>query len=82
LKKIIKPKNPIKMNTKFKQMFVDLTEQLNFINLEIEESIAKSEKSVELTLKAIDKLKKEFLKNKAITTDNEIDLFTTMLFSK
>lgn len=46
------------MNTKFKQMLIDLTEQLNFINLEIDESIAKSQKSVELSLIAIDKLKK------------------------
>lgn len=63
------------MNTKFKQMLIDLTEQLNFINLEIDESIAKSQKSVELTLIAIDKLKKQFLKNKTISTDNEIDFF-------
>ncbi len=63
------------MNTKFKQMLIDLTDQLNFINLEIDESIAKSQKSVELTLIAIDKLKKQFLKNKTISTDNEIDFF-------
>lgn len=63
------------MNTKFKQMLIDLTEQLNFINLEIDESIAKSQKSVELTLIAFDKLKKQFLKNKTISTDNEIDFF-------
>lgn len=63
------------MNTKFKQMLIDLTEQLNFINLEIDESIAKSQKSVELTLIAIDKLKKQFLKNKTISTDNEIYFF-------
>lgn len=63
------------MNTKFKQMLIDLTEQLNFINLEIDESIAKSQKSVELTLIAIDKLKKQFFKNKTISTDNEIYFF-------
>ena len=41
------------MSTKFKQMLFELTEQLSFINLEMDDSIAKSEKSVELTLKAI-----------------------------
>ena len=53
-------------------MLIDLTEQLNFINLEIDESIAKSQKSVELTLIAIDKLKKQFLKNK--TEINELSI--------
>lgn len=50
------------MSTKFKQMLFELTEQLSFINLEMDDPIAKSEKSVELTLKAIDNLKKQFLK--------------------
>ncbi|MFN7676644.1 RteC domain-containing protein [Flavobacterium sp.] len=63
------------MSTKFKQMLFELTEQLNFINLEMDDSIAKSEKSLELTLKAIDNLKKQFLKNKTISSDTEIDFF-------
>lgn len=63
------------MRPKFKQMLFELTEQLNFINLEMDDSIAKSEKSLELTLKAIDNLKKQFLKNKTISSDTEIDFF-------
>ena len=63
------------MSTKFKQMLFELTEQLSFINLEMDDSIAKSEKSVELTLKAIDNLKKQFLKNKTISSETEIDFF-------
>ena len=63
------------MSTKFKQMLFELTEQLSFINLEMDDPIAKSEKSVELTLKAIDNLKKQFLKNKSISNENEIDFF-------
>ena len=56
-------------------MLFELTEQLSFINLEMDDSIAKSEKSVELTLKAIDNLKKQFLKNKTISSETEIDFF-------
>ena len=41
----------------------------------MDDSIAKSEKSVELTLKAIDNLKKQFLKNKTISSETEIDFF-------
>ena len=63
------------MSIKFKQMLFELTEQLSFINLEMDDSIAKSEKSVELTLKAIDNLKKQFLKNKTISSETEIDFF-------
>lgn len=63
------------MSTKFKQMLFELTEQLSFINLEMDDPISKSEKSVELTLKAIDNLKKQFLKNKSISNENEIDFF-------
>ena len=63
------------MSTKFKQMLFELTEQLSFINLEMDDSIAKSEKSVELTIKAIDNLKKQFLKNKTISSETEVDFF-------
>jgi hypothetical protein len=63
------------MNTNYKQSLFELTEQLSFINLEMDDSIAKSEKSVELSLKAIDNLKKQFLKNKTISNETEIDFF-------
>ena len=63
------------MSTKYKEMLFELTEQLNFINLEIDDPIAKSEKSIEITIKVISNLKKQFLKNKTISHDVEIDFF-------
>ena len=63
------------MNSKFKQMLFELTEQLSFINLEIDDIISKSEKSVQITLKSIDNLKRQFLKEKNISSEFEIDFF-------
>ena len=63
------------MSAKFKLMLFELTEQLNFINLELDDTIAKSEKSVEITFKAINNLKKQFLKDKILSNDTEIDFF-------
>lgn len=63
------------MSTKFKQMLFELTEQLNFIHLEMDDEIAKSEKAIKITIKVIDNLKKLFLKNKTISADSEIDFF-------
>ena len=40
------------MSIKFKQMLFELTEQLSFINLELDDSIAKSQKSIEISIKA------------------------------
>ena len=63
------------MSAKFKQMLFDLTEQLSFINLELDDSITKSEKSVEIIFKAFNNLKKQFLKEKIISSETEIDFF-------
>ncbi len=63
------------MSTKFKEMLFELTEQLNFINLELDDPIAKSEKSIDITIKVINNVKKQFLKNKSISHDVEIDFF-------
>ena len=63
------------MSMKFKEMLFELTEQLSFINLELDDPIAKSEKSIEITIKVISNLKKQFLKNKTISHDVEIDFF-------
>ena len=63
------------MSPKFKQLLFELTEQLNFISLEIDDPITKSEKSLEITLIAISNLKKQFLKDKLISVDSEIDFF-------
>lgn len=63
------------MSAKFKQMLFELTEQLSFINLELDDSISKSEKSVEISIKACNNLKKQFLKEKTISSEKEIDFF-------
>ena len=63
------------MSPKFKQLLFELTEQLNFISLEIDNPITKSEKSLEITLIVISNLKKQFLKDKIISVDSEIDFF-------
>ena len=63
------------MSPKFKQLLFELTEQLNFISLEIDDPITKSEKSLEITLIVISNLKKQFLKDKKISVDSEIDFF-------
>ena len=63
------------MSIKFKQMLFELTEQLSFINIELDDSIAKSEKSVEISIKAYNNLKKQFLKEKIMSSENEIDFF-------
>jgi hypothetical protein len=63
------------MNNNYKQLLFELTEQLSFINLEIDNPIAKSEKSVEVALLVYDKLKKQFLKEKSITDQYQIDFF-------
>lgn len=63
------------MSPKFKQLLFELTEQLNFISLEIDDPITKSEKSLEITLIVISNLKNQFLKDKIISVDSEIDFF-------
>jgi hypothetical protein len=63
------------MSTKFKQLLFELTEQLSFINQEVDDLIVKSVKSIEITLKIINNLKKQFLKDKTISPDTEINFF-------
>lgn len=63
------------MSIKFKQTLFELTEQLSFINLEMDDLITKSVKSIEITLKVINNLKKQFLKDKTMSSDSEIDFF-------
>jgi hypothetical protein len=63
------------MNTNYKQLLFELTEQLSFINLEIDNPIAKSEKSVQVSLLTCHKLKKQFLKEKSISYESEIEFF-------
>lgn len=63
------------MNQKFKQTLFELNEQLNFINLEMDDLVTKSVKSTEITLKVIYNIKKQFLKDKTMGLDSEIDFF-------
>ncbi len=63
------------MNPKFKQTLFELNEQLNFINLEMDDLVTKSVKSTEITLKVINNIKKQFLKDKTMSLDSEIDFF-------
>ena len=63
------------MSAKFKQTLFELNEQLSFINLEMDDIITKSLKSVDITVKIINVLKKQFLKDKTISLDSEIDFF-------
>ena len=63
------------MNNNYKQLLFELTEQLSFINLEIDNPIAKSEKSVQVSLLTYNKLKKQFLKEKSISDELQIDFF-------
>ena len=63
------------MNQKFKQTLFELNEQLSFINLEMDDLVTKSVKSTEITLKVINNIKKQFLKDKTMSLDSEIDFF-------
>lgn len=63
------------MNLKFKQTLFELNEQLNFINIEMDDLVTKSVKSTEITLKVINNIKKQFLKDKTMSLDSEIDFF-------
>ncbi len=63
------------MITKFKQTLLELQDQLQFINLETDDIIKKSLKSVEMTAAVVRTLKKQFLKNKDYSSEAEIDFF-------
>lgn len=63
------------MNETVSKLLLELDEQLRFINIEIDESIKRSETSIEIILKAIDKLKKFVIKNKFRNQQEEIIFF-------
>ena len=63
------------MNNNYKQLLFELTEQLSFINLEIDNPISKSEKSVQVSLLIYNKLKKQFLKEKSFSDEFQIEFF-------
>ena len=45
------------MNAKYNQLLTELTEQLNFIDLEIDDTLVRCEKAIEITTKSVKKLK-------------------------
>lgn len=63
------------MITQFKQTLAELQDQLQFINLETDDIIEKSLKSVEIAAAVVRTLKKQFLKNKDCSSEAEIDFF-------
>lgn len=63
------------MNTKINQLFSDLQEQLSFIDLEIDDTLIRCEKAIEIILKSIQKLKVLFLKENLNSEEKEIEFF-------
>ncbi|ESU18974.1 hypothetical protein FCR2A7T_23810 [Flavobacterium cauense R2A-7] len=63
------------MNSKASNLIINLNEQLNFIDLEIDNIITKSEKAVDIILKSMTNLKKIVQKNKFKSDSEEILFF-------
>ncbi|KNB62682.1 tetracycline regulation of excision, RteC [Chryseobacterium sp. Hurlbut01] len=60
---------------KIQMLLNNLTEQLNFIDLEIDDTVLKCEKSVEVTITTIQKVKKEILRVGFKSVSEEIHFF-------
>ncbi|WP_336733486.1 RteC domain-containing protein [Chryseobacterium sp. VD8] len=60
---------------KIQMLLNNLTEQLNFIDLEIDDAVLKCEKSVEVTITTIQKVKKEILRVGFKSVSEEIHFF-------
>ena len=63
------------MMNKIGQVLQNLTEQLNFIDLEIDDVLLKCEKSIEIIIQALQKLKTLVLKTGFKSVDEEIHFF-------
>ena len=63
------------MNSKINQLLSDLNEQLNFIDLEIDDTIKRCEKAIEITIKSVQKLKLLFTKENFKNQEQEIEFF-------
>lgn len=63
------------MNSETNQLLTDLSEQLNFINLEIDDTLIRCEKAIEIIIKSIDKLKVIFLNENCKSQEQEIEFF-------
>lgn len=65
----------LKTMMKIQMLLNNLTEQLNFIDLEIDDTVLKCEKSVEVTITTIQKVKKEILRVGFKSVSEEIHFF-------
>lgn len=63
------------MNQKITKLQTDLNEQINFIDLEIDDPILRSENAINVIITSIEKLKTIFEKEKIKSVDQEIDFF-------
>jgi hypothetical protein len=63
------------LNPKINHLLSNLNEQLNFIDLEIDDTIKRCEKAIEITIKSVQKLKTLFLKENIKNQEQEIDFF-------
>ena len=63
------------MNAKYNQLLNELIEQLNFINLEIDDTMVRCEKGIEIISKSVKKLKAQFIKDNFTTEAQEIEFF-------
>jgi len=63
------------MNSKTNQLLTDLNEQLNFVNLEIDDTLVRSEKAIEIIIKSVEKLKIIFFKENFKSHEQEIEFF-------
>jgi hypothetical protein len=63
------------LNSKITHLLLELNEQLNFIDLEIDNPIKKSEKAIELSVKSKDKLKALVQKTNFKSEEEEIQFF-------
>lgn len=63
------------MKTKINKLLSDLYEQLNFIDIEIDDPILRSESAINIIITSIEKLKVIFEKEKPKSQEQEIDFF-------
>lgn len=63
------------MNAKYNQLLRELIEQLNFIDLEIDNTLVRCEKAIEIITKSVKKLNAQFIKDNFTSEVQEIEFF-------
>jgi hypothetical protein len=63
------------MNPKMNLLLTDLNEQLNFINLEIDDTMIRCEKAIKMIMESVEKLKILFFMENFISQEQEIEFF-------